>query len=131
MSAKARGSRRSKFAGIMLGDYERLAEEIRASLEGVGVRGVYFEDIAKSAERVRGWPKTAEPNRKGVGAVIETFKKRYHFTLWCDEDNDRVAGIVYTRIDRQPGATFYWVELDLTHPDDKSQFDAWKSYMGC
>jgi hypothetical protein len=112
-----------KYARLMLGDYEQLLDEVGRAFPKE-IKDLYIDDFKKSAQAVGAL--LTLPN--GVSRVVETFKKRYHFTLWEDTTAERVAGIVYTRIDRQPGATFYWVELDRKHPADEHQFDAWQRY---
>ncbi len=121
--SKSTPSANPPYACLMLGDYERLLKEVEQTFPQ-GATDFYIDDIEKSAQAVRALLKLAH----GVGRVVDTFKKRYHFTLWHDSRAKRVAGIVYTRIDRQPGATFYWVELDQKHPADKHQFKAWRRY---
>jgi hypothetical protein len=118
-----------RLAGILLGDYPALEREIEGRLGRSGEESVYVQDIHESANLVRSLLTAAGPWPGGVCQTVDTFRKRYHFTLWHDPGNERVAGIVYTRIDRQPGATFHWIELDLRNEGDRSQFDAWRTYM--
>jgi hypothetical protein len=132
LTSRARHAARVRhpYACLMLGNYSQLLHEVRQRFpKGTrespkGTSGLYIDDFEKSAQAVRALLKLTH----GVGRVVDTFKKRYHFTLWHDTRAKRVAGIVYTRIDRQPGATFYWVELDREHLADKHQFKAWKDY---
>lgn len=69
--------------------------------------------------------KLKQAKLKGRLYKIPTHRKRFHFNFWHDEENERVFGIIFNRIDRQAGTTFNWIKLDLKDPIENSQFYAY------
>jgi|GEM_PF-3256040 len=117
---------KKKIKEIAVGEYDKDWKSIKKELEKRGVLNkLYIKDIkagASCSQKI----KRIFGNKSNL---IFPPRKRYHFTLWEDELNKSVQGIVFSRVDRQAGTTFYWVRLDLRDTTDKEQFEALKMYL--
>ncbi|UCH95092.1 MAG: SIR2 family protein [Candidatus Aminicenantes bacterium] len=118
-----------QFSGIGFGDYDEEKKEILEKLNNESEKeaDLYLNDIE---ECIRNINEINEKLKKHAPTIhylpIHTHKKRFHFNFWHDEENYRVFGIIFNRIDRQAGTTFNWIKLDLKDPIEESQFDAYK-----
>ncbi len=117
-----------KFKGVALGDYIQEKKSLEEAIKEAKIQNekmLYLQEINRAAKRVK--KIKAIPCNK-IHLIIP-HRKRVHFTLWEDDENNKVSGIIYRRSDRQSGTTFYWIELSTEDTIEKMQFEALKYYM--
>lgn len=118
---------------ISIGDYKKEKESIEAELKkhNILISELYLEDIERAANEITKIEKKFGRNKC---FPIPPHKKRIHFTLAEFHEKDKpdvVSGILFPKMDRQAGTTFYWIMLEMDNRMEKEQFEALKSYMGC
>jgi len=67
---------------------------------------------------------------RGEPKLIPSHRKHYHFTLI--EAGNVVQGIMFRRLDRQAGTSFYWVRLEIGDEEDNTdrrQYRALREYL--
>ncbi len=120
-----------KFKAIIsIEDYSVLREKLKEfrDIDFTEVNDYfYLKDIEKSIDcihKIKDYVKS-----KKIVRLSQTFRKRFHLTLWKDEKVNKVFGILFDRVDRQAGTTFNWIKLDLNDPHEYSQFQAFLNYI--
>jgi hypothetical protein len=119
-----------KFSGIGFGNYDEEKKAILEKLENENPDDLCLNEFhvcIRNINEIKKKLKRYAPEMELY--CIRTHKKRFHFNFWHDKENKRVFGIIFNRIDRQAGATFNWIKLDLEDPIEKSQFDAYIEYL--
>ena len=127
---------------IALGDYRRDWQAIQKALREQNVQIAksgraperrkieFFNDDLKYCKETVERSKKMVRDRKGRITLIPSHRKHYHFTLI--KDKGVVQGIMFRRLDRQAGTSFYWVRFEIGDEGDKAdglQFKALQDYL--
>lgn len=124
---------------IAFGDYkqdwltisEALGESKRKDKKRVGDEGgneFYNNDLEYCMKEVEKSMLVA--SSRGEPKLIPSHRKHYHFTLI--EAGNVVQGIMFRRLDRQAGTSFYWVRLEIGDEEDNTdrrQYRALREYL--